>query len=350
MKVVNRSGQVLEQNVEEVIKNGITDMLQTPGEIMMEVASEKAKTLVDEKLLVPEVKEASSQGYIHINDREYYLTKSLSCLQHPLDKVLRYGLKIGAYHYVTARNEEEARRQARFFVSLVSNKEIDCKLAMDYEYFPDLSKDEINKISLAFLQEVENLSGKKVIVYSDAYNANNTFSGEVTKYPLWIAQYGVEKPQNNGNWEVWEGFQYTDVGRVNGIRGNVDRDKYTKDILLEDSSKIPEIEKPEKQKEDIIIYRIERGNTLIGIASRYNTTVRSLVELNHIKNPNLIYAGSKLYISYNFINEDKTTYLVKWGDTLSQIAQNYHTTVDHLVEINKIKNANLIYAGETLII
>ena len=65
------------------------------------------------------------------------------------EEAKKQNLKVGVYHYVTARNEEEARTQARFFVSKVSNKEIDCKLAMDFEYFPNLSKSEVNKIALA---------------------------------------------------------------------------------------------------------------------------------------------------------------------------------------------------------
>ena len=260
------------------------------------------------------------------------------------------GLKVGAYHYVTARNEEEAKQQATFCVSLVANKKIDAKLAMDFEYFPNLSKEEINKISLAFIKEVERLSGKKAVVYSDAYNASNTFEGEVTKYPLWIAQYGVTNPENNGRWSYWEGFQYTDRGRVSGISGNVDKDKYTENILLNDNTQIPNVEKPNNINEDRIRYRVKRGDTLSEIALEYNTTVRHLVDLNKIKNPNLIYIGEILIISHNRINKNVNSYKVKWGDTLTQIAQRYHTTVKHLVELNKIKNPNLIYAGEMLLI
>lgn len=221
---------------------------------------------------------------------------------------------------------------------------------MDFEYFPNLSKEEINKISLAFIKEVERLSGKKAVVYSDAYNASNTFEGEVTKYPLWIAQYGVTNPENNGRWSYWEGFQYTDRGRVSGISGNVDKDKYTENILLNDNTQIPNVEKPNNIKEDRIRYRVKRGDTLSEIALEYNTTVRHLVDLNKIKNPNLIYIGEILIISHNRINKNVNSYKVKWGDTLTQIAQRYHTTVKHLVELNKIKNPNLIYAGEMLLI
>lgn len=266
------------------------------------------------------------------------------------EKAKKYNLKVGVYHYVTAKNEEEAKRQAKFFISLISGKKIDCKLAMDFEYFPNISKSEVNKIALAFLEEVEQLSGKKAIVYSDAYNADNTFEGKVTKYPLWIAEYGVENPQNNGNWKYWEGFQYTDKGKVSGIEGNVDRNKFTENILLEDVIEVPSVEKPKHTGEDPFIYRIKRGDTLSELAQKYNTTVRHLVYLNDIKNPNLIYAGEKIIISYNRINENQETYKVKWGDTLSEIAQKYHTTVEHLVDLNKIKNKNLIYAGEMILI
>lgn len=44
------------------------------------------------------------------------------------------------------------------------------------------------------------------------------------------------------------------------------------------------------------------------------------------------------------------TYVVKKGDTLSEIAVKYKTTVSNLVKLNNIKNANLIYIGQTLII
>lgn len=266
------------------------------------------------------------------------------------EQAKKYDLKIGAYHYVTARSEDEARLQAKFFVSLISGKKIDCKLAMDFEYFSDLSKSEINKIAITFLEEVERLSGKKAVVYSDAYNASNTFEGKVVNYPLWIAEYGVEQPQNNGNWEYWEGFQYTDEGKISGISGNVDRDKYTEDILLEDTTEIPIVEKQKHETEDRIVYRVKRGDTLSELAEKYNTTVRHLIYLNHIKNPNLIYTEEKLIISYNRINNSQKTYRVKWGDTLSEIAKKYHTTVEHLVDLNKIKNKNLIYAGEMILI
>lgn len=47
------------------------------------------------------------------------------------------------------------------------------------------------------------------------------------------------------------------------------------------------------------VYVIKKGDALPVIAERYGTTVKLLCELNNIKNPNLIYAGNKLLIPYN---------------------------------------------------
>lgn len=59
-------------------------------------------------------------------------------------------------------------------------------------------------------------------------------------------------------------------------------------------AKVNEILAPSKKQE--IVYVVKKGDTLSGIAKRYNTSVAKLVQLNHIKNPNLIYVGQKIKI------------------------------------------------------
>ncbi len=120
------------------------------------------------------------------------------------------GLKVGFYHYVTARSVEDAVKQANFFVSTISGKNPDCKLAMDFESFGSLGRAEINQIALTFMQTVKNVSGKDVIIYSDEYNANSTFESNLAIYPLWVAQYEVSEPTVREHWSNWAGWQYTD--------------------------------------------------------------------------------------------------------------------------------------------
>ena len=53
--------------------------------------------------------------------------------------------------------------------------------------------------------------------------------------------------------------------------------------------------------------------------------------------------------SLTFAQESKT-YTVKAGDTLSEIAETYNTTVDKLAKLNNIKNIHLIYVDQVLVI
>ena len=268
-------------------------------------------------------------------------------------------LKVGIYHYVTARSVEEALEEARFFVATISGKNPDCRLAMDFENFGDLSVEEINEIGLAFMRTVESLSGKEVIIYSNTNDATNIFSEELTNYPLWVAQYEVEQPTPNGKWRTWAGWQYTDVGEIVGISGYVDRNKFTEEVFLENTSEVPlpeNITPPTAGGTTTII--IQRGDTLSGIALKYNTTVARLVEINNIANPNLIYTGQTLIVPSGETKADsdgnstsgQTIYIVKAGDTLNKIASEFGTTAIAIAQENGINNINLIYVGQRLII
>lgn len=269
------------------------------------------------------------------------------------------GLKVGFYHYLTARSNSEAVAQANFFVSTISGMTPDCRLAMDFESFGNLSAEEINEIGLTFMQTVENLSGKEMVIYSDTSNASNIFGGGLTNYPLWVAQYEVEEPTPNGNWDSWVGWQYTDAGEISGINGYVDRDRFTDGILLNENSEVPLPDNTNKPSAGgTTTITIQRGQTLSGIALEYNTTVQILVELNNIANPNLIYAGSTLIVPSGETSIDtdgnstsgQTIYVVQRGDTLNKIATEFGTTARAIAVENNIRNINLIYVGQRLII
>ena len=67
----------------------------TPAGMMMKFSSETTKPFVDDYLLSQDVYEAVRQNYIHIHDKDYYPTKSLTCVQHPLDHILDDGFVAG---------------------------------------------------------------------------------------------------------------------------------------------------------------------------------------------------------------------------------------------------------------
>ncbi len=67
----------------------------TPAGMMMKFASETTKPFVDDYLLSEESRNAVEHNYLHIHDKDYYPTKSLTCVQHPLDNILHHGFTAG---------------------------------------------------------------------------------------------------------------------------------------------------------------------------------------------------------------------------------------------------------------
>lgn len=260
------------------------------------------------------------------------------------------GLKIGFYHYVTARSVDEGRRQARFFASLAAGREPDMRLAMDFEYFGSLSVSQINAISEAYLDELTALTKREAVIYSDLSNARNIFSRALAeKYPLWAAQYGADEPSANGKWREWVGFQYTDEGRVGGIYGNVDRNIFTEGIFLSDSGRIDgEKRTTVRARTRTLTVYVRAGDTLWAIAREYGTTVEAIVRENRIADPNRIFAGERLRITLPARGSGEEIYTVRRGDTPISIAGKFGVTLSALEDRNGLERGETIYAGDKL--
>ena len=287
-------------------------------------------------------------------------------LNQNYQKAKTNGLLVGFYHFVRARTNAQAVLEAEHFVNAISGMAPDCRLAMDFEIFGNLITNQVNDISFTFLRKVQELTGKNMVVYSNTNSARTVFSQELANsYPLWVAEYGVSRPQNNGKWNTWIGYQYTDRGVINGINGYVDRDIFTEQILLSDNTPIDTGENNGNSGNigengnglENIRYTVKRGDTLSEIANEYGVTVSEIAGINGINNPNLIYIGQVLTIpaqktsnTNNSGNIGSRRYVVKRGDTLSEIALRYRTTVNQIASQNRIANPNLIYVGQILTI
>ncbi|MCQ2215997.1 MAG: anaerobic ribonucleoside triphosphate reductase [Bacteroidales bacterium] len=87
--------EIIEAKSNDVTRENANMNADTPAGMMMKFSSETTKPFVDDFLLSEESRRAVEQGYIHIHDKDYYPTKSLTCVQHPLDKILKYGMAAG---------------------------------------------------------------------------------------------------------------------------------------------------------------------------------------------------------------------------------------------------------------
>lgn len=95
----------------------------------------------------------------------------------------------------------------------------------------------------------------------------------------------------------------------------------------------------------MLIYVVKPGDTLTQIAMYYRVSVASIITVNGLPNPNQLLIGQSLIIPTEDI-----FHIVKPGETLWLIAQIYGTTIQNIVQTNQIANPNYIYPGLSLYI
>lgn len=94
----------------------------TPAGMMMKFSSESTKPFVDDYLLSDDTREAVKHNYLHIHDKDYYPTKSLTCVQHPLDNILNHGFAAGHGSSRPAKRIETASMLACISMETAQNE------------------------------------------------------------------------------------------------------------------------------------------------------------------------------------------------------------------------------------
>ena len=135
------------------------------------------------------------------------------------------GLKTGVYFFTQALNETEAVEEASMVCALCPKEDLDLPVFLDVESAGGrgdlVAKDQRTANIRAF---VETLEGKG---YSAGVYANKKWltsyinADEISDFPIWLAQYKVERPTYEGKYDAW---QYSSKGHVEGIEGYVDLD------------------------------------------------------------------------------------------------------------------------------
>ena len=137
----------------------------TPAGMMMKFASETTKPFVDDYLLSEEAREAVRKNYIHIHDKDYYPTKSLTCVQHPLDRVLERGFSAGHGESRPAKRIETASVIACISMETAQNEMHGGQAipAFDFYLAPFVRR--------SFIEEVKYAEQAMGEDFSDLYNA-----------------------------------------------------------------------------------------------------------------------------------------------------------------------------------
>lgn len=105
--------------------------------------------------------------------------------------------------------------------------------------------------------------------------------------------------------------------------------------------KIPNIEGNNQQEENYSTYTVKKGDSLYSIASLYQTSVNALKNINNLTS-NTLAIGQILKIPItNNINNNYKTYIVVSGDSLYRIANRFNTSVQELIDLNNLTSNNL---------
>ena len=136
----------------------------TPAGMMMKFASETTKPFVDDYLLDENTLDAVRGNYLHIHDKDYYPTKSLTCIQHPLDHVLKHGFSAGHGESRPAKRIETASVLACISLETAQNEMHGGQAipAFDFYLAP--------YVRASFIEEVKSLETLTGEDYSHLYN------------------------------------------------------------------------------------------------------------------------------------------------------------------------------------
>ena len=156
--------EIINAKNNDVTRENANMNADTPAGMMMKFASETTKPFVDDYLLSEEAREAVRGNYLHIHDKDYYPTKSLTCVQHPLDKVLKEGYMAGHGESRPAKRIETAGVIACITMETAQNEMHGGQAipAFDFYLAP--------YVRLTFIEEVKNLEQIMGQDYSRLYD------------------------------------------------------------------------------------------------------------------------------------------------------------------------------------
>jgi lysozyme len=178
-------------------------------------------------------------------------------------RAARSGIKVGAYHFARPsgakkeRVKEDALLEARYFLRVAQPKRRELAPVLDLETSGILNRPQLRRWTATWLRHVRQETGVRAIVYSGPVFWRDRMSGtsRFTAHPLWVAHYTRRRPiVPAGSWagQGWTIWQWTDCGRVRGIRGCVDMNRLAADsltsLLVDPSYVSPAKSEPGKPK------------------------------------------------------------------------------------------------------
>lgn len=262
-----------------------------------------------------------------------------------LNGAFEAGLKMGVYFVTQAIDEKEARTEAHFVLDLIKPIPLDLGIYIDSENcnngkgradYGKLTKAQRTAIINAFCETIE-VYGYMAGVYASQSWFTSCFNiYDLKNYRKWVAKYSDYAPSIE-----WDGWQFTSNGLLEGIGGHVDISTFKEEQTTDETTENASLEGQTISK------TTRKTNEEIA-----NEVINGLWGNGYDRKKNLEAAGYDYTEIQRLVNElvkpKAEYYTVKRGDTLSGIAKKYNTTVAYLQNVNGIKNPNKIYIGQKI--
>ena len=272
------------------------------------------------------------------------------------------GKLLGVYHYASGDNPEA---EAEFFINNVQGYLHEAILVLDWESGDNAAWGDSSWVA-RFCAHIVALTGINPMIYVQRSAANQcTGLGD---YGIWLAEYpdyalrgwgDYVEPNYSGDYAM---HQFTSSGNIAGWGDVLDLSLFFGDAnawLAYAGATGQPVPAPQPQPQTYVqpsvqpsgtTYIVQAGDTLSEIAQRFGTTYQHLAAINGISNPDIIHVGDRIVIDgvVSAQSSDDEYYTVQPGDTLSGIAERYGTSYQYLAYINGISNPNKIYVGDTI--
>ncbi|MGE6379889.1 GH25 family lysozyme [Peribacillus muralis] len=280
--------------------------------------------------------------FVFIKATEGTSYSKLSYFKDNAPKALEAGLKVGAYHYAKFATVAEAKAEAAYFLGSIRSFGLNYPAVLDLEENKKgANKKTLTDAAIVFLEAIENAGHTPMLYTFKSFLEQQLDEPRLKKYALWIARYNSTLGRSA---DIW---QHSETGKVNGISTKVDLN-----LAYRDFTSTENIIKPSNPSNNTsTTYTVKKGDTLSFIAKKYNTTVKSLVSLNGIKDPDKIIIGQKLKVTGSAATstiDTKKYHIVKGGDTVSALVKKYGSSASQIKTWNSLKNIDKIYVGQKL--
>lgn len=249
------------------------------------------------------------------------------------DECTRLGIPFGVYIYSYAKSIQAAQYEADHVLRLIKGYKLSYPVYLDLEQ----SGTEYGAVERAnvFGDIIED-AGYWCGVYANLNWWENYLPG-LDRFTKWVAQYNRVCEYTGSNLDIW---QYTDKGNLIGIKGNVDMNYCYRDFPAEilGGENVEEVKPAPVKKTTAELVEEVLDGKWGDDDDRKNRLTADGYDYESVQNAvNAWYEAKK-----------EVWHIIQKYETLSEIAENYDTTVSELVRLNGIKTPNLIYAGHKI--